>query len=246
MSYSTDMRGWRDDGDSRAARNTARLLAAGVFVAVLGAVVAFSVYTVRNDDGSGGPRSGAVPEAASADGLGPVVGTDLGPYLETARGALATATGEQAAVVSFPGYKTEAEMKRILGDLPVVSMLVALPGRPPASTANLPGWINEQKASERAERDEIRKLIPTVDDPSFKKFYTEEVARLDKAIDSVPPNLIFAAVVRAPAPRLQALGSSPDVRMVDVARTRLAADAAYRGVRPEETAVAGEPSTRPL
>ncbi len=47
MSFSADRR--RPEGHERAARTTARLLATGLFVVVVGAVVVFSVYTVRRD-----------------------------------------------------------------------------------------------------------------------------------------------------------------------------------------------------
>ena len=47
MSFSADRR--RPERHERAARTTARLLAIGLFVVVLGAGVAFSVYTERRD-----------------------------------------------------------------------------------------------------------------------------------------------------------------------------------------------------
>ena len=245
MSFSGDPRGRPDPSDGRAARRTARFLGTSTFVFVVGAVVAFSVYDVRRDSGSAGVSTSGGPSTESA-AVGPLPGADLGPYLEATKQAVATATGDRLAVVSLKAYRTEADARKVVGDLPVVSLLVALPGRTPATTTDLPRWINDQKAAERAERDEIKNLIPTVDDPSFKKFYTDEVARLDKAINAVPANLVFAVVVRGPAPRLQALAASADVRMVDVAPGEPGADAQYRGIRPEETAIASEPSTRPV
>jgi len=116
-------------------------------MAVLGAVVAFSVYSVRRDGGSERPATpgpDARPGAAAEDGVGPQPGDDLVAYGE--------------AVVSMRGYKTEAEARRIVADLPVVA--------PPAATTDPASWISDQKAADRSERDEIKKLIPTVDDPS--------------------------------------------------------------------------------
>ena len=250
MSYSNDTPRRHDPGDRRAARNTARLLAAGLVMAVLGAVVAFSVYSVRRDGGSGDPAppgSDALPGVATEDGVGPQPGADLGAYLEASRRSVAAGgTGDRVAVVSMKRYRTDADARRVVADLPVVTLLVALPGRPPAATSDVARWIDDQKAADRAERDEIRKLIPTVDDPSFKQFYTEEVARLDKAIASTPTDVVFGVVVRAAPPRLQALAASPDVRMVDVARADPGSEASYRGIRPEETTIAGDPATRPL
>ena len=246
MSFSADTRGRPDPADGRAARRTARFLGTSVFVFVFGAVVAFSVYNVRRaspDGASAGSEALSVPPE---NAVGPPPGADLGPYLEATRQAVATAVGERLAVVSLKAYRTEADARKVVGDLPVVSLLVALPGRAPAATADLGRWVDEQKAAERAERDEIKKLIPTVEDPSFKKFYTDEVARLDKTINAVPPNLVFGVVVRALPPRLQALAASGDVRMVDVAPGETGAGTQYRGIRPEETAIASEPSARPL
>ena len=252
MSFSVDDRGRRDDRDHRAARATARLLAAGLFVAVLGAVVAFSVYTVRSDGGTDADTDGAapaptaVPDGATADGIGPPPGADLNAYLDAARAALGSARGEQAAVVSLRSYRTEADARKAVGELPVASLLVALPGGLPAVTSEPARWLEEQKAAQRAEREEIRKILPTVNDPAFKAFYNEELARLDKAIRSVPTDVVFGVVVRGAPPRLQALAASPDVRVVDVARASLAGEPRYRGVRPEETTVAGQPPTRPV
>ncbi len=236
----------RYDREERAARTTARLLAAGLFVVVLGAVVAFSVYTLRRDARSELPRSGALSSSATPSGMGPVAGADLGRYLETAGEAVAAATGDRVAVVSLAAYRTEAEARRVVSDLAVVSFLVALPGRPAAVTADLGRWVDDQKAAARAERDEIEGLIPTVDDPAFKTFYADEVARLTKAIDSITPEVVFAVAVRGPVARLQALRSEPAVRVIEVAPTDVGTEPELRGVRPEETTVAGEPAFRPL
>jgi len=245
VGFSADPRRWDPDPDERAARVTVRLLAAGLLVAVLGAVVAFTVYNLRSDGDDATPGGGTAAVGAE-NAIGPPPGADLGSYQEAARAALAGAQGERLAVVSLKSYRTEADARRVVGDLPVVSLLVAMPGRAPTATGDLARWVEDQKKEERAERDEIRRLIPTVEDPAFKRFYTEEVARLDKAIASVPRELVFAVVVRGAPARLQSLAASPDVRMVDVARGDLGPDSEYRGVRPEETAVAGNPSTRPL
>ena len=250
MSYSNDTPGRHDAGDRHRRRTTARFLVAGLVLAVLGAVVAFGVYTVGRDGGSGNsPSAGSdtLPRGAEENGIGPQPGADLPAYLEASRRSVAAGgTGERVAVVSMKEYKTEADARRVVGDLPVVALLVALPGRQPDVTSDVAAWIGEQQAADRAERDEIKKLIPTVDDPSFKKFYADEVARLDQAIASTPRNVVFGVVVRAAPVRLQALAASADVRMVDVARRDPGADASYRGVRPEETTIAGEPATRPL
>ena len=83
------------------------------------------------------------------DGVGPRAGTELGPYLEASGRALAAATGEVVAVVSLSSYKTEADTRKVAGDLPVVSLLVALPGRPPGATVDAGRWVDDQTAVER-------------------------------------------------------------------------------------------------
>ena len=110
------------------------------------------------------------------------------------------------------------------------------------------GWVDAQMGDKRSERDEIRRLLPTVDDPQFQAFYEEEVARLDALLEQVDPNgpLVFAVVVRAPSSQLQALRNSHQVRLVDVASSsKLDPDDPVRGLRPEETIKANDPPTRP-
>ncbi|MGI8984113.1 MAG: hypothetical protein ACR2HM_06220 [Acidimicrobiales bacterium] len=130
-----------------------------------------------------------------------------------------------------------------------MALLVAPTGTAPAVvTGDLATWSRAQTEATQAERDEIKKLIPTVDDPAFKSFYTSEVARLEKALKAFAPDsaMVFGAVVKAPAATLQALGAKAGVRLVDVADTPTPSnDALYRGLRPEETARANEPSHRP-
>jgi hypothetical protein len=153
------------------------------------------------------------------------------------------------AVVSLTKYLTQAQAKTVVGTTPVVALLVAPPGTAPdVVTGDLATWSKNKTADTTAERDEIKKLIPTVTDPGFKAFYNAEVARLDKVLKNFAPDsaLVFGVVVKGPAAALQALGARTDVRLVDVADTATpAANAVYRGVRPEETAKANEPAMRP-
>ncbi len=109
-------------------------------------------------------------------------------------------------------------------------------------------WVNGQVADKRNDRDEIRQLLPTVDDPQFKTFYEEEIDRLNKLLDGVEPDgpLVFGLVVEASSPTLRSLGASGQVRLVDVAPTSaIPSDTAFRGLRPEETATANDPPSRP-
>jgi len=176
-------------------------------------------------------------------------GTDLAGYIAGRKSALAGVKDERVAVVSLAKYSTQGQARTLIGTPPVVALLVVPPGTPPATvTGDLAAWVKEQTAATTAERDEIKKLIPTTDDPNFKKFYQEEVVRLDKALKAFAPDsaMVFGVVVKGPAAALQALGAKSGIRLVDVAESAVTdPKAVYRGLRPEETAKANEPPMRP-
>ncbi len=242
-----------DDGDERAARWTLRFLGVAIFVAVMAVTLFVSLSTL---DGTS-PASNAAPPAVvetvttlpPPTEVGPAPGTEIAGFVPARKTALAAARDERVAVVSFAKYSTPAQVKTLLGTLPVVSLLVAPPGLGPSVvTGDLAAWLKTQSVATTTERDEIKKLIPTVDDPAFKAFYTSEVARLDKALKGFAPTsaLVFGAVVRGQATALQALGARAEVRLVDVGETAVPPiDAVFRGLRPEEVAKANEPPLRP-
>lgn len=243
-----------DDGrDERAAVRTARIFLGALFVAVVCVAVFVSLWTIRDDRPTASSQQRPAVETVTTvpppTEVGPTPGTELAPYVAARKAALTATTDERVAVVSLTKYLTEAQVKTLLGANTVVSLLVAPPGTAPAVvTGDLAAWSREQTAATTAERDEIKKLLPTVDDPAFKTFYTQEVARMDKALKAFAPTsaMVFGAVVKAPAPTLQAMGAKADVRLVDVADTAAPSkDPVYRGLRPEETAKANEPPLRP-
>ncbi|HVF14004.1 MAG TPA: hypothetical protein VM942_05350 [Acidimicrobiales bacterium] len=241
----------RQTGDALAAKRTLTFFAVAVFVLVVGAAFAFTV-TRENDGASPGLEDTSVAEEAAPDDLiGPGAGNDVGPYLEARQQALATATGERLAVVSFDGYASEAEARGKVGPAAVEALLAAAPGAHPSLVTNgLEAWAKSQRQSDEAERNEIRKLLPTVDksDP-FRSFYESEIVRLDAAIANASPtsSVVFGLVVRAPAEALQALAATPGIRLVDVGQgAKATPGAVYRGLRPEETAKVGQPAIRPL
>jgi len=249
-----------DDGivSERTARLTMTILAASVIVLMIGVVVFFTVKTLRQRETADDvpvveQTRPTTPEEAArvVGGLGPPQGTQVGNYITNRKEALAAATGDRIAVVSFGTYQTEARAKSLVAPAEVVALLAAPPGgQPEVVTIDIAAWVREQTAEARAERAEIEKLIPTArNDPSFQAFYRTELERLDKLINAIRPNgeLIFGVVVKSAVPNLQGLGSKPEVRLVDVGPT---ADPLprpdYRGLRPEEVAKANEPNTRPL
>ena len=242
-----------DDGDERAAVWTARAFYAAVFIALICGAIFVGLWSISDDE----PAAKSVPAPAvetvttlpPATQVGPASGTELPGYIATRKAALAANREERVAVVSLAKYSTQAQVKTLLGTNPVVALLVAPAGTAPAVvTGDLAVWTKAQTAATQTERDEIKKLIPTVDDPAFKTFYTQEVTRLDKALKAFDPNsaIVFGAVVKAPAAALQALGAKAEVRLVDVADTATPTkDPVFRGLRPEETAKANEPPLRP-
>ncbi len=247
MSYSADP--YRPPGvldeDDRKARRVLLLFAFSLIAVGLGGLVTVSLRDTGSDDprvATGGPLRTA--------GVGPSPGEPLPAYTEARARALGTATGNRAAVVSFGKYINEAQARAAVGKLTVTSLLAAVPGGSPSVvTGSMAEWVNGQVAENRSERDEIQKLIPSVDDPQFKKFYEEEIARLSKLVDSVKPDgpLVFGVVVKGAVADLRAVASAPDVRLVDIAPSaEIGADTPVRGIRPEETETANNPPTRPV
>ncbi len=246
MSYSADP--YRPPGvpdpEDRAAKRVLLLFAFSLIAVGLGGLVTISLQESGEDD----PRlaTGPLPSA----GLGPAPGEPLAAYTEARGRALDSATGTKAAVVSFARYMNEAEARAAVGKLTVTSLLAAVPGGPPSVvTGSMAEWVDAQVAENRNERDEIRKLIPTVDDPQFKKFYEDEVTRLSQLVDSVKPDgaLVFGAVVKGTVADLKAAARAPSVRLLDVAPSSdIAPETPVRGVRPEETERANDPPTRPV
>ena len=239
---------------ARAARRTLQFFAVAVFVLVVGAVFAFTV--TRERDGRSSARRGSTGTtsvaagAAADDSIGPVAGVEVGPYLDERKQALAAAAGDRVAVVSFDAYVSEADARAKIGSLKVDALLAAAPGAHPSTvTTGLDAWAKSQRQADVLERDEIKKLLPTVDDPVFKKFYESEVVRLDNAIESASPTstVVFGVVVVGPADSLRTLASTAGVRLVDVGDAATSAPGAvFKGLRPEETTKVGQPATRPV
>lgn len=247
-----------DDGDDRAARRTVRFLAVGFFVAVLAVTLVASLHSLGDEPApsarvaAGTPSGASQPTGASAvvTDLGPLPGVDIASYVKNRRDALAATREDRVAVVSLGKYSTETQARALAGTAQVVALLVAPPGVAPATvTTDLATWAKAQTDATKSEQDEIKKLVPTVDDPAFKSFYNSEIDRLGKAIKNFAPDgaIVFGVVVRAPAAALQALGARPEVRLVDVGTsTDVDPKAVFRGLRPEETTKANDPALRPL
>jgi len=239
--------------EEQAARWTLRLLAGAVFLVVVAGTLVLSLKSLDGTAPSAAAPAGGVQSAGPAlvSAVGPLPGVDLAAYVDNRRRALAMAKTDRVAVASLAAYATETQAKALAGaaGINLVGLLAAAPGTAPSIvTGDMATWARAQTEASRQEADEIRKLLPTVDDPSFKSFYQSELARLDKAVKSVNPDspLIFALVVRGPAAALQQLATRSEVRLVDIGDgADPAPKADYRGVRPEEQKQANVPPVRP-
>jgi hypothetical protein len=253
--YDTGRMSLSDDQDHQAAVWTVRALGAAFFLLVLAVTLVLSLRALHDLPGPAPHVTAAPPPELQAKptmttDLGPLPGVELPGYIANRRQALAALKEDRVAVVSLNKYSTETQAKAVAGSLPIMGLLVAPPGVAPAFvTTDLATWAKAQTDATRSERDEISKLLPTVDDPAFKSFYQSEIARLDKAVKNFAPDsaIVFGVVVKGGPAQLQALGARPDVRLVDVADlAQVDPKATFRGLRPEETAKANDPSLRPI
>lgn len=199
------------------------------------------------------PGTSLADGARVVGGVGPPPGTDVPTYIDARRQALAAVVDNRVAVVSLKAYVPEADVRALAAGAEVLALLAAVPGGVPAVVeGRVAAWVGEQQKEAEVERDELRRLLPTVTDAEFVAEYKADIARLERLLSVVRPDgaLVFGLVVRAPAGKLMELGRSDKVRLVDVGPSAAEASSgrapSYRGLRPEEVSRAVEPATRPL
>jgi hypothetical protein len=111
-------------------------------------------------------------------------------------------------------------------------------------------WAQQQRQNAAQERDQTQELLRNgVDDPEYRTFYQQEVARLNKVLGGIDPKgkVVFGLVVQGPATDLQALAKQPGVRLVDVASSAKVSDRTeYRGIRPEQNVTVNQHDPRPF
>ncbi len=110
----------------------------------------------------------------------------------------------------------------------------------------LSDWARRQRDQAKGDFDDVHTIVcsKTVDDPDFTAFYGTEEQRLLalQSADGGGP-VVFGVVVRAPVADLRALAKAQGIRLVDIGTgDRFDAPASYRGVRPEEVNVTGQPT----
>lgn len=245
-----------DDAEGVAAVRTVWMLVGAAGLAVVGIVaVLLSGILVPDSEergaGAGTDNPAIVPSGPAA--VGPASGADVTAYAASAVENLAAADGTRVAVVSLTSYRSAESVDAVLasgGEVEVLGRLVAAPGGfPELVTGDLSAWADEERATAQAERDEIARILPTVEAGSeFIPAYEEDIRRYDALLAGLDPagELVFGVVVRAPVGVLRGLVAQAELRLVDVGRTDFFdADGDYRGIRPEETTTAGTPRTRP-
>lgn len=211
---------------------------AGLVVAVLGA----GVLVAANRQRAG---TELAPPVVGAD-TGPRAGIEVETYVRDRRRALAALEGPVTAVVSFGTYLTAADARALVRPAAVRALLVAAPGGEPAVVRGpLDEWATQARAAAAVERRELHTVLASgsVDDPEFVAAYRDDIARLarvEAGADASAP-VVFGLVVSATAGQLRALADRPGVRLVDPVKPV----APWRGLRPEETVVAGRPANRP-
>jgi hypothetical protein len=221
-----------------------------LFGAILAVIVAACVALLLTRGDSGSSSFGGKVTLVNA--IGPLSGRDVPQYLAERKRDLKAPTDVRAAVISLGTYRKEADVRRLLGGLNVRALLAAAPGgRPEVVPGDLKAWAAGARQAAASERAEFERLIPTFSPKDEKEFIDDakaQIARLQKLEKAVSGDgeVVFAALVVAPADELRRLGDTTGVRLVDVGTGPSVPELGrVRGLRPEETTVTGEPLTRP-
>ena len=239
--------------DAQLARLVFRTLAAVIALTFAGGIASAAGRLSSDGDETADDVLVGTGALSPRGGLGPLPGTSVSDYVRAADAELAgVAAGRRAAVVSFSGYRTPEQARDLVSGGEVVSWLVALPGGRPQELApdrDLAAWTKGQRDEATAEKKALEQLLPTVEDPDFRRQYQADIDHLGAllAAGSDRRDVVFGALVVASAGELRSLGARPDVRLVDVdGDDEPPPPTAYEGIRPEETIEAGEPPTRPV
>ena len=206
---------------------------------------AIGVVLTRDEEIASTVATGDGGAALEKGTIGPLPGATLDAYERSARRALSRATGRRVAVVSFSRYLTENDAREIVPA--ATALLVAAPHGNPRVVEDVGSWADTEREVAEAEKAELEALIPTVEDPAFATQYRRDIARLERLLDRIDPSerVVFGAVVEDDAVELRRISREGAVRLVDVARPGAGEVNTFRGLRPEERAVANEPPTRP-
>ncbi|HLF99736.1 MAG TPA: hypothetical protein VI916_04645 [Acidimicrobiia bacterium] len=189
----------------------------------------------------------AAPDTAGPDlpHTGPALGDDIEQYIAARRDALEDADGIVFAVVSLTEYHDDDAAEDLFGDVSADRWLVAAPGATAQSTDDVETWRETTAKNATAEAKALDELLATTEDVEFERQYARDrdlSLHAAEALESGAP-VVFGAVVHERASVLRALSKAPGVRLVDV--VEVSNPALVRGLRPEETRLAGQPPERP-
>lgn len=234
-----------DEERERTRRDIVRLLAAVVAVAIAAAIV----FLASHHSGGGGIDTGGAI-ADPIDAIGPVAGVELATYTQRRQVALDKVTTPRATVVSFNQYMTEADARRVLQGYNVKGLLVAPPGgEAEVVRGRLDQWATSARQDAADQKVQFQDYLKDTKDPDFVKQYQAEVVRLDRLEKSLSPGgaIVFGALLVADPAGLHRLAATTGIRLVDVSATASIPDNGnIHGLRPEETAKAETPLTRPF
>jgi len=232
----------------------ARRLVVRAVAALIAFVLAAGLAVVLRDADEGdGDDAGVVAQVGGEPVLSggpPLAGTDVPGYVVRRRAVLGEVDGTVVAVVSFDRYVAEDEARLLVDGVRVRGLLVAAPGGSPSVvTGGLDQWADQERATAETERGDLERLAKETDDPAFVAQFQADQARLAALLGRIDPKgpVVFGAVVSGGRAELQAIAGRKGVRLVDPMARRVGDDELGRlgGLRPEETAKAGDPPHRP-
>ncbi|HVF73688.1 MAG TPA: hypothetical protein VM938_01460 [Acidimicrobiales bacterium] len=233
--------------DEAGARRMVVRAVAALIAFVLAAGLAVVLRDADQDADDVVADAGAEPALAGGP---PLAGTDVPGYVVRRRAALARMDGKVVAVVSFSQYVDEPEARRLVDGVRVRGLLVAAPGGSPSVvTGGLERWAEEERAAAEQERADLERLAKETDDPAFVAQFQADQARLAGLLGRLDPDgaVVFGVVVEGDVGDLVALSGRTGVRLVDPMARGVDGDelSGLGGLRPEETARAGDPPQRP-
>ena len=213
-------------------------------------VIAAGILFLATHHSSGASDSGSALTGDPVDAVGPVPGVELAAYTQRRQVALGKAQTTRAAAVSFAQYMTDPDARRLLQGFDVKALLVAAPGgEPQVVRGGLDQWAAQARQDAADQKAQFEGYLKDTKDPDFVRQYQAEVVRLDKLAKTLAPGgpIVFGAVVVADPAALHRLAATTGVRLVDIAASSgVPIDTSIHGLRPEETAKAGSPITRPF
>ena len=195
----------------------------------------------------------SVPLGADQAQLGPPGGAELGPYMSSKTATLEARAksepkGVSLAVVSFDDYRRPSEVVKLIGgDTTIIRVFCRIPvaGSAPeelrVDKASFAPEVAKLAASRRStlseELLELRKLIPTVDDPAYRAVYKQDAEAIKKMLTLLTedPPIVYGVVIKLEHRSLVGLSKAPGVKLVDIPGSEGPAPSRFTAILPEQT-----------